>query len=219
MLFSLSYNNSSEYKFYIYRRLIISVLRGMIKSIYCFKSNGFTAVAKNVSFIGPKKNLILGRNCKIEEDVLIHTISVNKIILGDNVTICKGVQIRPTSYYSGNVGWGLKMGNSSSIGANSYIGCAGKIEVGDNVMMGPSVNIIAENHNYERTDVPMNLQGVNNQGIEIEDDVWIGTRVTILDGVHIGRGAIIAAGSVVNKNVEAYSIVGGVPAKLIKLRK
>jgi acetyltransferase-like isoleucine patch superfamily enzyme len=194
-------------------------MRGFIKGVFSFKSKGLTAVAKRVSFIGPKKNLILGRNCKIEEDVIIHSVCANKIILGDNVTICRGAQIRPSGYYSGNLGWGLKMGNSSSIGAYSYIGCSGRIEIGDNVMMGPCVNIIAENHNYSDLEKPMNAQGVNNKGITIENDVWIGTRATILDGVRIGRGAIIAAGAVVNETVPEYAIVGGVPAKVLKSRK
>jgi acetyltransferase-like isoleucine patch superfamily enzyme len=215
----LAYDNSPVYRYYIYNRLFFHVMRGFIKRVFCFKSKGFTAVARRVSFIGPKKNLILGKNCKIEEDVIIHSVCSNKIILGDNVTICKGAQIRPSSYYSGNLGWGLKMGNSSSIGAYSYIGCSGRIEIGDNVMMGPCVNIIAENHNYGDLQKPMNVQGVNNIGIRIENDVWIGTRVTILDGVHIGQGAIIAAGAVVNQAVPEYAIVGGVPAKVLKLRK
>jgi acetyltransferase-like isoleucine patch superfamily enzyme len=218
-LFEISYTNSGKYRYYIYNRLIFHVIRGLIKGFFCFKAKGFTAVGRGVSFIGPKKNLVLGKSCKIEEDVIIHTVCSNKIMLGDNVTICKGAQIRPSSYYSGNLGWGLKMGNSSSIGAYSYIGCSGKIEIGNNVMMGPCVNIIAENHNYEDVEIPMNAQGVNNIGIKIEDDVWIGTRATILDGVHIGKGAIIAAGAVVNKPVPPYAIVGGVPAKILKLRK
>lgn len=215
----ISYAGSGKYRFFIYKRLILNVIRGMIKRPFFFFSSGPTAVAKRVSFIGPRRNLVLGRNCKIEEDVIIHTVCEHKVILGDNVTICKGAVIRPSGYYSGNVGWGLRMGNNSSIGAYSYIGCSGKIEIGDNVMMGPGVNIIAENHVSDNVDIPMNRQGVTNIGIKIADNVWIGTRVVILDGVNVGEGAIIAAGALVNKDVPAFAVVGGVPARLIKSRK
>lgn len=215
----INYTNSDKYRFYIYKRLILNVIRGMIRRLFYFHSSGPTAVAKRVSFIGPKRNLIFGKNCKIEEDVIIHTVCEHKVIIGNNVTICKGAVIRPSGYYSGNIGWGLRMGNNSSIGAYSYIGCSGKIEIGDNVMMGPGVNIIAENHVFDNIDIPMNRQGVTNIGIRIADNVWIGTRAIILDGVSIGEGAIIAAGALVNKNVPAYAIVGGIPAKVIKSRE
>lgn len=218
-LSNICYKNSNQYRYYILKRLFFNVIRGFVKGIYCFRSKGLTAVAKRVSFIGPAKNLLLGKNCKIEEDVIIHTVCSDKIIIGNSVTICKGALIRPSGYYSGNLGWGLRIGDNSSIGAYSYIGCSGKIEIGNNVMMGPCINIIAENHNFKDIDIPMNKQGVSNIGIKIEDNVWIGTRVTILDGVNIGKGAIIAAGALVNADVPPFAIVGGVPAKVIKVRK
>jgi acetyltransferase-like isoleucine patch superfamily enzyme len=86
------------------------------------------------------------------------------------------------------------------------------------VMFGPNVYIFSENHGHERTDIPMIEQPTARKGVKIEDDVWIGTRATILDGITIGKGSIIAAGSIVNKDVPPYSIVAGVPAKVIKSR-
>lgn len=87
-------------------------------------------------------------------------------------------------------------------------------------MMGPQVFIYTQNHNHDRTDIPMIAQGYEEEKpVVIGDDVWIGSRVTILPGVHIGEGAIIGASSVVTKDVPAYSIVGGNPAKVIKSRK
>ncbi len=67
--------------------------------------------------------------------------------------------------------------------------------------------------------MPVNLQGVIRKGVKIENGVWIGARAVILDGVTVGNNSIVAAGSIVNKDVPPYSIVGGVPAKLIKTRK
>jgi acetyltransferase-like isoleucine patch superfamily enzyme len=76
----------------------------------------------------------------------------------------------------------------------------------------------AGNHVFERIDIPIRKQGHAGGDIVIEDDVWIGARVILLAGVSIGRGAIVAAGAVVTKSVPPYAIVGGIPARLIKMR-
>lgn len=111
----------------------------------------------------------------------------------------------------------VSLGDNSSIGDYSHI--AGKVSIGRNVMMSPRVALIASNHNYERLDIPMNKQGGTEKEIIVGDDVWIGYGSIILAGVKIGNGVIISAGSVVTKDVEDFSIVGGVPARLIKNRK
>lgn len=111
----------------------------------------------------------------------------------------------------------ISLGDRSSIGDNAYFN--GEVNIGNDVMMSPNCAFIASNHNYSRTDVPMNQQGGVAEPIIIEDDVWIGYGVIITAGVHVGRGAIVAAGAVVTKDVEEYTIVGGVPAKLISTRK
>ena len=86
-------------------------------------------------------------------------------------------------------------------------------------MMGPRVSLFAENHNFERTDLTMREQGVTRQEIVVEDDCWLASGSIILAGVTVGRGSIIAAGAVVTKDVPPYSIVGGNPGKIIRLRK
>ena len=111
-----------------------------------------------------------------------------------------------------------EIGNNSGIGINARI--TGKTIIGENVMMGPNCVIMTRNHNFASTDIPMIKQGMGDEKIvEISDDVWIGERVIILPGVFVGRGSIIAAGAVVTKDVPDYSIVGGVPAKVIRYRK
>ena len=90
--------------------------------------------------------------------------------------------------------------------------------IGNYVRIAAHTVIVATQHIFERTDVPICHQGIEGKAIKIEDDVWIGTNCTILGGVSIGKGAIVAAGAVVTKGVEAYSIVGGVPAKVIGSR-
>ena len=112
----------------------------------------------------------------------------------------------------------VMIGDKSGIGKNALI--PHNIIIGDYVMIAQDLFVVANNHHFERTDVPMLLQGSPNfKQVIIEDDVWIGARVIINPGVHIGRGSIIGAGSVVTKNVGINEIVGGVPAKLIRKRK
>lgn len=110
----------------------------------------------------------------------------------------------------------IMLGDNSGIGDNCYI--QGNVKIGKNVMMAPNVSIIAINHNFSQIDIPMNQQGSCDKWITIEDDVWIGFGAIILAGVTIGSGSIIAAGAVVSKDVPPFSIVGGVPAKILKVR-
>lgn len=114
-------------------------------------------------------------------------------------------------------GWEIEIGDDSSLG----IGCMVpyNLKVGKDVMMGPNVIIIGENHQFARCDLPMRLQGYTKfSPVQVEDDVWIGARVTILPGIKIGKGAIIGAGAVVTKNVPPYAICGGNPARVIRFR-
>lgn len=94
----------------------------------------------------------------------------------------------------------------------------GYISIGNYVHTGANVMMIAFNHGFNSRDIPVIKQDYIDAPIIIEDDVWIGGGSIILAGVTIGKGAIIAAGAVVNKNVPPYSIVGGVPAKILKER-
>ncbi|MDO6707166.1 DapH/DapD/GlmU-related protein [Photobacterium sp. 1_MG-2023] len=129
---------------------------------------------------------------------------------GLNVNINSGA-------YFGN-GNNIQIGSYSSIGERCKI--ANDTIIGDYVMMAPEVIIFSVNHDFSDIKIPICLQGNQEpKPVLIERDVWIGQRAIILPGVTIGEGAIIAAGSVVTKSVAAYSIVGGNPAKVIKMRK
>lgn len=112
----------------------------------------------------------------------------------------------------------LEVGDGFNIGEYSFIG-AGEVKIGDNVIIGHQVSIIPSNHKFDDLLIPIACQGVIYKPIIIEDDVWIGCGARILAGVHIGKGSIIAANAVVVHDVDEYSIVGGIPARLIKLRK
>lgn len=112
----------------------------------------------------------------------------------------------------------LIIGDYSGIGINCKL--YGKITIGKYCLMAPDVIMITSNHKFERTDIPIKNQGVTDQKpITIEDDVWIGERVIILPGVTLHSGCIVGAGSVVTKDVPAYTIVAGNPATIRKRRE
>lgn len=112
----------------------------------------------------------------------------------------------------------LSIDDRSSLGANCVL--YGSISIGKNVMMGPEVFMTTVNHRHDSTEVPMIEQGYEEEKpIVIKDDVWIGRRAMIMPGVTIEKGTIIAAGAVVTKSTPPFSIVGGVPAKVLKMRE
>ena len=135
-----------------------------------------------------------------------------RVLVSEWVTISDGVIIAP---YGGSV----------EIGAHAYIGpyCVlyghGGLVIGRNAMIGAHTIIVPANHGITRLDVPMGAQPLTKKGIAIAEDVWIGAGCKILDGVHIGNGAVIGAGSVVTKDIGAYVIAVGAPAKAVDSRQ
>ncbi|HUR78152.1 MAG TPA: acyltransferase [Acidimicrobiales bacterium] len=114
--------------------------------------------------------------------------------------------------------WKLEVGDHVKIGRYNSFTCSGGIRIGKNVMFGPMVTLVTTRHNFDDADSPMWSQGLSAQPIVIGDDVWIGTGVTVTGGVTVGNGAILGAGAVVTSDVPANGIVGGVPARLIRIR-
>lgn len=122
------------------------------------------------------------------------------------------------------IGRGARISSAITIGEYSGIGenCClyGEIHIGDHVLMASEVVIFTQNHNYMSRNLLILEQGTGEEKpVHIGNDVWIGRRAMIMPGVHIGDGAVIAAGGVITKDVPPYSVVGGVPAKVIKYRQ
>lgn len=127
---------------------------------------------------------------------------------GENINIERNAYFTP----------GLTIGDNSGVGINCEI--YGPVSIGKHVMMGPEVVVYTSGHSFDRTDIPMMEQGSTKvQPVTIGNDVWIGRRVMIMPGVNIGDGCVIGAGAVVTKDIPPYSVVGGVPARVIKQRK
>lgn len=215
----ISKSISKYEKVQIYTRTLGKVIRGFFYKNVLRRSNGLLFVGKRVS-IQNGQHIICGKNVKFESDCEIQGLSKRGIIIGNDVTIGKSTMIRPSSYYGvGNIGMGLKIGDNSSIGPFGYVGCAGSIKIGKNVMIGPRVSLFAENHNFLNPNISIKQQGVSNTGIIVDDDCWIGSGAIILDGVHLKSGSVVAAGAVVTKSFSKNVVIGGVPAKVIKSRK
>ena len=126
----------------------------------------------------------------------------------------KNINIQKNAIFSSD----LKIGDNSGIGENSFV--QPRVSIGKNVMMGPECFIYTKNHETSRVDIPMINQGYGEfRPVTIGDDVWIGSRVTILPGVTIGEGCVIGACAVVTKDVPPYSVAVGNPARVVKNRK
>ena len=135
------------------------------------------------------------------------------IFITDNAAIKEGARI-----CSCNEDAIIKIGKNTTIGYHNFIYASEKIIIGDDCLIAPFVYIVDSNHKIDR-DKKINRQPNETSPIIIGNDVWIASHVTILKGVTIGDGVVIAANSLVNKDVEPYSIVGGSPAKKIGERK
>jgi acetyltransferase-like isoleucine patch superfamily enzyme len=165
-----------------------------------------------------RRYIRLGRGVTLGRGVIIDALSRHGVELGDNVNIGPYSIIMATGVVT-RIGEGCRLGARSAMGAYSFIGAAGGVWIGEDVIMGQRVSFHAENHVFERTDVPIRQQGVTRKGITVEDDCWIGANVTFLDGARVGRGCVIGAGSVVQGEIPPYSVAVGVPARVVKSRK
>lgn len=146
---------------------------------------------RNIEIRSPK-NITLNRKVKFDDYCFLDATK-SSIIIYANSSFNRNIQI------------------------NASLG--GKITIGENCIIGPGVIFRSSNHNFYNPDVPIKNQGHNSSDIIIEDDVWIGASAIILPGVTIGKGCIVAAGSVVTKSFRAFQVIGGVPASIIKKRR
>jgi acetyltransferase-like isoleucine patch superfamily enzyme len=125
----------------------------------------------------------------------------------------------PNGHYSFNT---IEVGDQVSLGEGASLHALKGILIGSNVMFGPNVTIMGGNHNTSTVGRFMydvkTKRPEDDQPVVIEDDVWVGTGAIILKGAHIGRGSIVAAGAVVTGIVPPYSVVAGIPARVIKFR-
>jgi acetyltransferase-like isoleucine patch superfamily enzyme len=176
------------------------------------------------------RGVVFGRNLTIRHP---HKISIgNNVIIDDNCVLdAKGgaeshITLEDNVLLSRNTilsckGGTIELGDNTNIGMNCLMQSESSLRVGKNVLLASYCYLVAGgNHGIERTDIPIIQQpSVSRGGIVIEDNVWLGARVTVTDGVRVGRDSVAGAGAVIIRDVPEFVIVGGVPAKVLKERK
>lgn len=157
---------------------------------------------------------LLTRNVPTETvGVHVRCLVYGKLLksMGKNTKIYEGVIIvRPER---------IEIGSYCTINEYCYIHGKGGVSIGDYVRIAPYVGIFSFDHVFDDISKPIALQGSIRKKVVIEEDVWVGSGVKILAGVTVGKGSVIGAGAVVVQNIPPYSVVAGVPAKVIKKRK
>lgn len=192
------------------------LFRGIWHKILFKKTSGLLFVGKRVK-IRSHSHMECGSGITIEDGCFINALCKNGVKIGNNFSLGRNSMIECTGVIR-ELGDQLIIGDNVGIAANAFISVRGKVRIGDNTIFGPSVKLFSENHIFTDLNIPIYLQGATREGISIGEDCWIGSNVTILDGVHIGNKVVIAAGAVVNKDIPDYAVAGGIPARILKIR-
>jgi acetyltransferase-like isoleucine patch superfamily enzyme len=193
-------------------------LAGMLAGPY--KGRRILAHVSDRSYVSPRAQIAcprlqLGHSCFIDDDVTIFSHpDGGEVRLGDRVHVYRGTIIEV------GCGGSVILDDDTHIQAACNVkGFLRSVRIGRNVQIAPRCGFSPYEHNFEDTESPIKEQGIRSAGdIVLEDDVWLGQGVLVLEGVRIGRGAVIGAGAVVSKDIPAYAVAVGVPARVIRFR-
>lgn len=152
----------------------------------------------------------LGRRCRIQADCSLDAPGPHELRLGERVGVNRGSYIGAFAPVS--------IGDRTDINRNVSIDARAEIRIGKDVLIGPGAQLIAYEHIFSAPDRAIITQGLRAGPITIEDDVWIGANALILVDVTLGRGSVVGAGAVVTHSCAPYSILAGVPARVIGMR-
>jgi acetyltransferase-like isoleucine patch superfamily enzyme len=187
-------------------------LRGLFYRLI-LRMDGLAAIESRVR-LRFADHIKLGHGVYLDEGVYLHACPKG-IEIGPRSIVMHGAVLHVYNFRDMPQS-GIKIGSDSLIGEYSVIRGQGGVQIGDRVYTSPFTQIIAVNHVFDDPNRPFVDQGITAEGIVIEDDVWLGAGAIVTDGVRVGKGAVVAAGAVVTKDVPPHTVVGGVPAKLIK---
>jgi acetyltransferase-like isoleucine patch superfamily enzyme len=187
-------------------------IRGMLYRLI-LKMDGWAAIENHVR-LRFANHITLQHGAYLDYGTYLHACP-GGIEIGPGTIVMHGAVLHVYNFRN-LPGAFIHIGRDSLIGEYSVIRGQGGVTIGDRVYTSPMTQIIAVNHVFDDPDRPFVDQGITAQGISIEDDVWMGSAAIITDGVHIGKGAVVAAGAVVVEDVPAHTVVGGVPAKILR---
>jgi acetyltransferase-like isoleucine patch superfamily enzyme len=193
-----------------------SLLRGLWLSIRC-KRIVLCFVGSHVR-LRFGRQVEIGRYVTIGDGAILSGLGLGGLCIGSRANVgaysrlVVGTDVaRPGSY--------IHIGDGCGIGEYSSVGGSGGVSIGRNTIIGQYFSAHPENHNFADLTRPIREQGTTRKPIDVQEGCWLGARVTVLGGVTIGRGSVVAAGAVVTRDVPAYSIVAGIPARVIGHRK
>ena len=175
---------------------------------------GLLFIGRGVRFFN-LSNMRFGRMVQIGEGAYLSALGKQPLEIGNQVNIGAYSRLEISRTFH-DVGGYIRIGDRVGLGDFAHLGGAGGLEIGDDCIIGAYLSCHPENHIFSDPNLPIRLQGVSRKGIKIGKNCWIGAKVTILDGVEIGDNCVLAAGAVITKSMPANSIIGGVPAKVIK---
>lgn len=197
------------------KQQFFALLRGL-KLFPTGQYASFLFLDRGVRFFNRPK-IQLGKWNKIGEQCHLSALGKGQLKLGNNVSIGAFSRLIVSTSFN-NLGSHIHLGDNVGIGEFAYLGGAGGLEIGEECIVGQYFSCHPENHNYEDLKMAIRHQGVNRKGIKIGKNCWIGSKVTILDGVSVGDNCVIAAGAVVTKSMPGNVVIGGIPAKVLKHR-
>ena len=180
-----------------------------LKKLYWdFKGYNIRGLYYSFRFLGKGKRLRVGKACRITNP---HKIRVGSgVVIDNNVELLVDANSRNVSQEL------LVLGDFVHLSKYNCIGCCKKIVLENHVRLAPYVHITDRNHSYADILTPIWKQPINAKEVYIGCETWIGFGAQIMPGVHIGKHCVVAAGSVVTKNIPDYCVVVGNPAKIIK---
>jgi len=174
-------------------------------------------IGRRCRFVSPQC-LSVGDDVSIADDGYLHCLSERGVRIGSRSSIDPRVWLHCGGHVGKQSAGYFEMGSDSYIGANAVVGAGGGVVIGSHVLIGQCVNFHAEEHEFTDSARLIREQGVRYAPIVVEDNVWIGSRVTILAGVTVGTGSVIGAGAVVTNDLPRNVIAVGVPARVIGSR-
>lgn len=190
-------------------------LRGIVYKLL-LHADGLPIIEHHVRLLCPA-NIHLGKQVYLDSQVYLHALP-GGIHIGAGTSLMHGTIFHVFNYRDLPQA-GITVGQHCFFGEYTCIRGQGGVRIGDGVYTGTQVQIAAVNHVYSDPDKFIKDQGITAEGITIEDDVWLGSNVVVVDGVTIGKGCVVGAGAVVTKDLPPYSIAVGVPARVVKDRR